>query len=100
MIGAPRDPVSLEMVDRVVDVISSTPGICEAHLPLIYAQGLTPIPELVLVLVCAEGTTPQSLMGAVDSGLRARDAGLTVWPMELDDDFLPAVREAKMRVWP
>lgn len=100
MIGPPRDPVSAEMIDRVADVISTAPGICEAHLPMVYAQGVTPIPELVLVLVCASGVEPQSVMASVGEGLKSRDAGLTVWPMELDDEFLPAVREANMRVWP
>ena len=94
IIGAPANPYPDPVISAVASVVSSVEGIAEAHMPQWCSPAEMKEAEQVLVVVCAEGLRPESLVEPLlDQLTQALPDGpqLLVIPMRGSDSLLRTV---------
>jgi hypothetical protein len=101
-IGAPAKPMPREVSAAIAEVVASTPGIAEAHLPQFFAPGVLEQPAQVLVIATSPNASVDAVVSVLGAGLaNALPPGhhLDVWPQILGSQLLNEVRAAGCEIF-
>jgi hypothetical protein len=94
--GAPADPLTKDIREKIAKGLASMSIILEAHLPMCHVHGTKPEPAQVLIIVLENRADLSSTMQAVVTLMNDSMAGsdlLDVWPMAPGDSLLKVVRK-------
>jgi hypothetical protein len=95
-IGAPANPLPLELSRAIGDALGNIPGVVEAHLPLMYVKDKIDPPAQILVIVLEQQTPHHSLeIKRALSRILPTDFPLDVFEVQPQHEVLPIVRKAK-----
>lgn len=99
--GEPSAKPDKQFVSALAAGLAHIEGIAEAHLPLFYAPGFAPIPELILVLGLGEGAVKEDVIAqaaAVYRGIVGVDQNMMAFFYDASDPKIKLVRSANMRL--
>ena len=101
-LGAPANPMPEEVVQTIIDSVSTDPNIVEAHLPQCFVADLMKTPGQVLFLVLASKRLESATISSITERLNKAPlshGSIDIFPLDVSHELYGSVRNSGCQIY-